>query len=365
MSQREMVLLWLLLLHPHLFMEIYRGFLLKSACWNLLVKFKLHAAYSTSSHWRSKRWESCYLQKCHVWRTHTPYTHVNKLLASGEGLSKVYPYFGKNESSISRVFLFGYLPPHICLLYKHPLGLLRSLENTPYLCSISSLCSFWCNRFWLYKICNYSLVQNWCAPHYLFPFPPTTSIPSRTREGFHARGLLGAPASCTLLSPESSLTLVWHVHKVDYPFQSFKQPFQSPKSERDKFIIHLRFTWGTINIRLESSGLEFHGPLSMSPGGKLSIAACELPGDNHSQRGLRKYSPDQTGVAFCLALLLHSPILPSLLWTQFLLALYDLPPVLDSKLPFSYLEWKSGSYTERTADLQWGKPNFKSSCCHS
>lgn len=50
---------------------------------------------------------------------------------------------------------------------------------------------------------------------------------------------------------------------------------------------------GTINIRLEPRGLEFHGPLSMSPGGKLSIAGCELHRDNHSQLGFfGKYSAD-------------------------------------------------------------------------
>lgn len=37
------------------FTSIHRGFLLKSACWNLLVKFKSHPAYGASSHQRKDK----------------------------------------------------------------------------------------------------------------------------------------------------------------------------------------------------------------------------------------------------------------------------------------------------------------------
>lgn len=154
------------------------------------------------------------------------------------------------------------------------------------------------------------------------PLSPVTSAPS----GFRSSRLLGAAAFCTLLPPESFLKLVQHVHKAGLSLPEFRTASQSPKSERDKFTIHFRFMWGTINIRLEPRGLEFHGPLSMSPGGKLSIARCELDSDNRSRPGLRKGNPDQRGVSFCPPLSLHSPVIPSLLCTQFLLGRQTCPP---------------------------------------
>lgn len=99
---------------------------------------------------------------------------------------------------------------------------------------------------------------------------------------------------------------------------------------------------GTINIRLEPWGLEFHGPLSMSPGGKLSIAGCELHWDNRSQPGLGVCTLIREGCPF--RLLHHSTHWSSLppLNAPLSLVSHSLSPVLNSRQPFSSLVWKVG-----------------------